>query len=105
MAPRRRPCDKMTREIHLLNGRFRRCFCRRLEQNRRRFIRLPLQLELERFFHGERHLNGGVRNGSPPARHHAPATIYQGSAAMSWIDPAYCDLRLGFEVTAYVYVR
>ncbi|HLF58521.1 MAG TPA: pyrroloquinoline quinone precursor peptide PqqA [Alphaproteobacteria bacterium] len=24
---------------------------------------------------------------------------------MSWIDPAYCDLRLGFEVTAYVYVR
>ncbi|MCP3661457.1 MAG: pyrroloquinoline quinone precursor peptide PqqA [Gammaproteobacteria bacterium] len=22
-----------------------------------------------------------------------------------WIDPAYCDLRLGFEVTAYVYVR
>lgn len=25
--------------------------------------------------------------------------------AMQWIDPAYCDLRLGFEVTAYVYVR
>ncbi|MCC7411521.1 pyrroloquinoline quinone precursor peptide PqqA [Halomonas campisalis] len=24
---------------------------------------------------------------------------------MQWIDPAYCDLRLGFEVTAYVYVR
>ncbi|MCC6713796.1 MAG: pyrroloquinoline quinone precursor peptide PqqA [Gammaproteobacteria bacterium] len=24
---------------------------------------------------------------------------------MSWVDPAYCDLRLGFEVTAYVYVR
>ncbi|MEZ5445923.1 MAG: pyrroloquinoline quinone precursor peptide PqqA [Gammaproteobacteria bacterium] len=24
---------------------------------------------------------------------------------MNWIDPAYCDLRLGFEVTAYVYVR
>ncbi|MDZ7735133.1 MAG: pyrroloquinoline quinone precursor peptide PqqA [Gammaproteobacteria bacterium] len=22
-----------------------------------------------------------------------------------WQDPAYCDLRLGFEVTAYVYVR
>lgn len=25
--------------------------------------------------------------------------------AMQWIDPAYCDIRLGFEVTAYVYVR
>ncbi|WP_409449956.1 pyrroloquinoline quinone precursor peptide PqqA [Aromatoleum sp.] len=24
---------------------------------------------------------------------------------MEWIDPAYCDIRLGFEVTAYVYVR
>ncbi|PCJ93948.1 MAG: pyrroloquinoline quinone precursor peptide PqqA [Porticoccaceae bacterium] len=24
---------------------------------------------------------------------------------MKWEDPAYCDLRLGFEVTAYVYVR
>jgi len=24
---------------------------------------------------------------------------------MNWVDPAYCDLRLGFEVTAYVYVR
>ncbi|WP_414638215.1 pyrroloquinoline quinone precursor peptide PqqA [Azospirillum sp.] len=22
-----------------------------------------------------------------------------------WVKPAYCDLRLGFEVTAYVYVR
>jgi pyrroloquinoline quinone biosynthesis protein A len=26
-------------------------------------------------------------------------------APMKWVDPAYCDLRLGFEVTAYVYVR
>ncbi|MBL8494660.1 MAG: pyrroloquinoline quinone precursor peptide PqqA [Rhodocyclaceae bacterium] len=26
-------------------------------------------------------------------------------SAMQWIDPAYCDIRLGFEVTAYVYVR
>lgn len=25
--------------------------------------------------------------------------------SMKWIDPAYCDIRLGFEVTAYVYVR
>ncbi|MBV1787528.1 pyrroloquinoline quinone precursor peptide PqqA [Marinobacterium sp. D7] len=24
---------------------------------------------------------------------------------MKWTDPAYCDLRLGFEVTAYVFVR
>jgi len=24
---------------------------------------------------------------------------------MTWFDPAYCDLRIGFEVTAYVYVR
>lgn len=24
---------------------------------------------------------------------------------MQWIDPAYCDIRLGFEVTAYVYVH
>ncbi|MEE9140104.1 MAG: pyrroloquinoline quinone precursor peptide PqqA [Alphaproteobacteria bacterium] len=24
---------------------------------------------------------------------------------MSWVDPAYCDLRLGFEVTAYAYNR
>lgn len=26
-------------------------------------------------------------------------------ASMQWIDPAYCDIRLGFEVTAYVHVR
>lgn len=25
--------------------------------------------------------------------------------ARIWVRPAYCDLRLGFEVTAYVYVR
>ncbi|HJO88855.1 MAG: pyrroloquinoline quinone precursor peptide PqqA [Alphaproteobacteria bacterium] len=24
---------------------------------------------------------------------------------MNWVDPSYCDLRLGFEVTAYAYVR
>ncbi|NRF46155.1 pyrroloquinoline quinone precursor peptide PqqA [Pseudomonas stutzeri] len=24
---------------------------------------------------------------------------------MQWIDPDFCDLRLGFEVTAYVYER
>ncbi len=27
------------------------------------------------------------------------------SNTMQWTDPAYCDIRLGFEVTAYVYVR
>ncbi|MEZ0239104.1 MAG: pyrroloquinoline quinone precursor peptide PqqA [Methylophilaceae bacterium] len=24
---------------------------------------------------------------------------------MKWSEPAFCDVRLGFEVTAYVYVR
>ncbi|WP_109016115.1 pyrroloquinoline quinone precursor peptide PqqA [Novimethylophilus kurashikiensis] len=24
---------------------------------------------------------------------------------MQWLEPNYCDVRLGFEVTAYVYVR
>ncbi|MFC5429706.1 MULTISPECIES: pyrroloquinoline quinone precursor peptide PqqA [Burkholderiaceae] len=24
---------------------------------------------------------------------------------MTWENPAFCDIRLGFEVTAYVYVR
>ncbi|MFQ5619005.1 MAG: pyrroloquinoline quinone precursor peptide PqqA [Rhodospirillales bacterium] len=24
---------------------------------------------------------------------------------MKWVTPAYCDLRLGFEVTAYAYNR
>ncbi|MCA0441841.1 MAG: pyrroloquinoline quinone precursor peptide PqqA [Alicycliphilus sp.] len=24
---------------------------------------------------------------------------------MTWHTPAYCEIRLGFEVTAYVYVR
>lgn len=26
-------------------------------------------------------------------------------SAMKWEKPAYCDLRMGFEVTAYVHVR
>lgn len=25
--------------------------------------------------------------------------------AVKWVEPAFCDIRLGFEVTAYVYVR
>lgn len=27
------------------------------------------------------------------------------AGARTWVEPAYCDVRLGFEVTAYVYVR
>lgn len=29
----------------------------------------------------------------------------QGDITMNWQTPAYCEIRLGFEVTAYVYVR
>ena len=25
--------------------------------------------------------------------------------SLAWTAPAYCDVRLGFEVTAYIYVR
>ncbi|MBK9078685.1 MAG: pyrroloquinoline quinone precursor peptide PqqA [Hyphomicrobium sp.] len=25
--------------------------------------------------------------------------------SLTWTQPAYCDVRLGFEVTAYIYVR
>jgi pyrroloquinoline quinone biosynthesis protein A len=25
--------------------------------------------------------------------------------SLTWTAPAYCDVRLGFEVTAYIYVR
>ncbi|OYY25913.1 MAG: coenzyme PQQ precursor peptide PqqA [Acidovorax sp. 17-64-282] len=32
---------------------------------------------------------------TPPSRRHK----------MNWQTPAYCEIRLGFEVTAYVYVR
>lgn len=28
-----------------------------------------------------------------------------GNVTLTWVAPAYCDVRLGFEVTAYVYVR
>jgi coenzyme PQQ precursor peptide PqqA len=40
-------------------------------------------------------------------RDHLPwmAQETKGEAVMKWVKPAYCDLRLGFEVTAYVYVR
>ncbi|GEM_PF-3915744 len=44
---------------------------------------------------------------SPGAlKHHVSISTYHLENAMKeWIDPAYCDVRLGFEVTAYVYVR
>ena len=32
-------------------------------------------------------------------------TTLKEAAAKKWVEPAYCDVRLGFEVTAYVYVR
>lgn len=31
--------------------------------------------------------------------------ILKESSTQTWKEPAYCDVRLGFEVTAYVYVR
>ncbi|WP_313088250.1 pyrroloquinoline quinone precursor peptide PqqA [Pseudomonas sp.] len=38
-------------------------------------------------------------------RHSFPSLNTLRRCAMQWIDPDFCDLRLGFEVTAYVYVR
>jgi coenzyme PQQ precursor peptide PqqA len=40
----------------------------------------------------------------------APALVREASSTKEammkkWSDPAYCDIRLGFEVTAYVFVR
>lgn len=32
-------------------------------------------------------------------------TLLKEAATKTWVAPAYCDVRLGFEVTAYVYVR
>jgi coenzyme PQQ precursor peptide PqqA len=37
-------------------------------------------------------------------RYLEPAS-YGGAVIKKWVAPAYCDVRLGFEVTAYVYVR
>jgi pyrroloquinoline quinone biosynthesis protein A len=34
-----------------------------------------------------------------------PVCFGGSSAATAWATPAYCDVRLGFEVTAYIYVR
>jgi len=51
----------------------------------------------------------------PPSRTADPFRIIQQGMAfrpsktketvMTWNTPAYCEIRLGFEVTAYVYVR
>ena len=35
---------------------------------------------------------------------HGAAPSHEESS-MTWETPAYCEIRLGFEVTAYVYVR
>ncbi len=32
-------------------------------------------------------------------------SLLKEASARTWVTPAYCDVRLGFEVTAYVYVR
>ncbi len=48
--------------------------------------------------HLPKRLSFGVRHRFSPQH---PMRRY----AMQWIDPDFCDLRLGFEVTAYVYVR
>ncbi len=48
-------------------------------------------------------LPDGVAISAAPASD--PSPISKGGIAMQWIDPAFCDIRLGFEVTAYVYVR
>lgn len=34
-----------------------------------------------------------------------PRQRWKENVMRKWIDPSYCDIRLGFEVTAYVYVR
>jgi len=31
--------------------------------------------------------------------------VFAAPKPQTWVAPAYCDVRLGFEVTAYVYVR
>lgn len=32
-------------------------------------------------------------------------TLLKSVETKMWVTPTYCDVRLGFEVTAYVYVR
>lgn len=32
-------------------------------------------------------------------------TVFVPPKTTTWVAPSYCDVRLGFEVTAYVYVR
>jgi coenzyme PQQ precursor peptide PqqA len=34
-----------------------------------------------------------------------PAVISLRRHDMKWVKPEFCDLRMGFEVTAYVFVR
>lgn len=41
----------------------------------------------------------------PRSACHGAPNLRREDYEMKWETPAYCDLRLGFEVTAYVYVR
>ena len=45
------------------------------------------------------------RRAAPPVSECRPQKVHEEAVMKQWIDPAYCDIRLGFEVTAYVYVR
>lgn len=50
-------------------------------------------------------LAGPPKRLSFEVRHRISQRQHERRYAMQWIDPDFCDLRLGFEVTAYVYVR
>jgi coenzyme PQQ precursor peptide PqqA len=92
------------------------CRCRQIHENAqvqiRTFLRresadLPAGVQVpRRIVHAGRAL---PRAGRPhPARGRErvsfrPPTTQE--STMHWTDPAFCDIRLGFEVTAYVYVR
>jgi coenzyme PQQ precursor peptide PqqA len=51
---------------------------------------------------------GDLEDGTPslPKGRHLVTTVIHGKeTVMKWVEPAYCELRLGFEVTAYAYTR
>lgn len=47
----------------------------------------------------------GTASAAPAGAIRVPFPNLSRSNDMQWNDPAFCDIRLGFEVTAYVYVR
>ncbi len=58
--------------------------------------------------HGAHWIPGRIARGGLCGDHRAtraPTSNLTRSNTMQWNDPAFCDIRLGFEVTAYVYVR